>query len=185
MTEPQRPNETGGSAAAGREGDVVASPAACPGCGVQLDAPASIAPPHEGTSPGCWALYGDIIGREYGEWAHPPIHRLTSDAYAAQHPGIPSRQRIQSLGIHLVALHLSLERGVDLQRIGREVGRVVTDPWGFQWLEPPQAGSAMTLLDVRNAATLREHTSRVERWARSVWESWAEHHETIRRWAGR
>lgn len=158
---------------------------ACPGCGIELPDPGAGAPPHEGASPGCWAVYGDVLGREYGEWGDPPVHRLTNDTYAAQHPGTPNRQRIQSVGGHLVALYLWLERGVEPQRIARELGRAVADPSAFRWLEPPTPGTALTIGDVQGAASLREHTTRVERWARSVWESWSDHHEAIRRWAGR
>jgi hypothetical protein len=166
---------------------VTARPAAaspCPGCGAVIPDPGNVAPPHDGTSPGCWALYGDILAREYGEWSYPAIHRLTLDAYGAQHPGEPSPKSIQAMAVHLIALHLSLERSIPARRVPAEIGRLVVDPTVFRWLEPPPAAGQRTVLDVAGASTLREHQARVQWWARSVWEAWSDHHDVIRRWAG-
>jgi hypothetical protein len=44
--------------------------------------------------------------------------------------------------------------------------------------------SQMTILDVRHTTTFTEHEEAMKRWAESVWQAWALHHETIRRWAG-
>lgn len=159
--------------------------AACPGCGAEIPDPGGVTPPGETTSPGCWSAYGDVLAREYGEWGNPPIHRLMQDAYAVQHAGDASSQAVQSLGMHLISLHLSLERGIEAARIPRELGRAVADPSEFHWLEPPTVGNWLTILDVSGARDLRDHTSRVQRWAQSVWEAWSQHHETVRRWAGR
>lgn len=157
----------------------------CPGCG-GARGPGGAAPPHLGVSPGCWSVYGDVVGREYSEWGSPPIQRLTLDTYAAQHPNPEvSRRSAAATAGHLIGLHLWLERGIEGGRIAREIGRVVASPSDFRWLEPPPAGGALTILDVVDASGLKDHESRVERWARSVWESWSDHHEPIRRWAGR
>jgi hypothetical protein len=143
-----------------------------------------VAPPHAGSSPGCWAVYGDILAREYGEWSYPAIHRLTHDTYGAQHPGEPSRESAQTLAAHLISLHLSLERDIAPRRIPAEMGRLVVDPAVFRWLEPPPPVTQRTVLDVVGARNLREHRLRVDWWARSVWEGWSDHHDTIRSWAG-
>jgi Family of unknown function (DUF5946) len=37
-------------------------------------------------------------------------HRMTVDAYCAQHPGKPERRTIQSINVHLVGLFLTVER---------------------------------------------------------------------------
>lgn len=158
---------------------------ACPGCGAVFPGTGAEATPQLQASSGCWALYGDVLAREYGEWGFPAIHRLTVDTYGAQHPAPRSRRSIQATAGHLMGLHLWLERGVEPTRIARELGRVAVRPSEFHWLEPPPAGSALTIRDVEGAANLHDHTSRVERWARSVWESWSDHHETLRHWAGR
>ena len=73
----------------------------CAGCGALVPVTDGPTHPYIGASPGCWAIYGEVLAREYGEYAYPPVHRLTVDAYAAQHPGVPSRRSIQSVAIHL------------------------------------------------------------------------------------
>lgn len=159
--------------------------ATCPGCGLVDTVTGGAAPAHLGASPGCWSVYGDIVARENGEWGNPPVHRLTLDSYASQHPDPdPTRRSAAVAAAHLIGLHLRLERDVEGGRVGRELGRVVARPSDFHWLTPPPAGGALTVLDVVGATDLRDHEARVERWARSVWETWSDHHETIRRWAG-
>lgn len=157
----------------------------CPGCGAAIPHPGGVKQPTVGASPGCWAAYGDLVAREYGEWHNPPIHRLTVDAYAAQHPGEPSSRAILDVAAHLIALYFSIDRGIEAARVPREIGRGVADPSELRWLEPPTAAGWQTILDVQGARDLRDHTSRVQRWARTVWEAWSAHHDTVRRWAGR
>lgn len=168
-----------------RDAEGGAAGPACPGCGAVIPDPGGVTPPGSSTSPGCWSAYGDLLEREYGEWGNPPIHRLTQDTYLVQHAGDESEQALQSVALHLVSLHLSLDRGVEPSRIARELGRAVAAPSELHWLEPPNVGSWLTIMDVAGARDLREHTTRVQRWAQSVWEAWSPHHDTIRRWAGR
>jgi hypothetical protein len=158
---------------------------ACPGCGARVPDPGQGAPPLVGASPGCWAVYGDVLAREYGDWANPPVHRLTVDTYGAQHPGPESPRAARAMAGHLIGLHLWVERGVEPRRVARELGRSVADPSALHWLEPPDPEGQISILSVQGAPTIETHTARVERWARSVWEAWAGHHEIIRRWAGR
>src|SRR5204863_8366917 len=82
----------------------------CHGCGAIV--PDADGPTHAylGASAGCWAVYGEVLAREYGEYRYPSVHRLTVDTYSVQHPGTPSRRSIQSVAVHLVSLHLVLER---------------------------------------------------------------------------
>ena len=154
----------------------------CIGCDAPVSDIGGPTHPYIGASPGCWQVYGEVLAKEYGEYGYPPVHRLTVDAYAAQHPGTPSKQSIQSVAVHLIGLYAMFERGWDTARATRAIREAVARG-GFSWLDPPPPGP-LTIIDVRGAANLAEHTERVERWARSVWGSWAPHHETIRRWAG-
>ena len=62
------------------------------------------------SSAGCWAVYGEVLAREYSDPSFFEVHRLTVDAYAVQHPGAKDRQSIQSVGVHLIRLCLFLER---------------------------------------------------------------------------
>ncbi len=157
----------------------------CVGCGAVVpDVPG---PTHRylGASPGCWWAYGEVLESEYAQYSRfAPVHRLTVDAYAAQHPGTPSPQAIGSVGVHLVRLHLQLERGLPHDRANAAMldvsSRLKED---FVWLDPPASLGEVTVLDVLGAQDPDEHMGRVRGWAASVWEAWASHHETVRRWA--
>ena len=82
---------------------------ACPGCGLVLPALEEPAHPYLGASPACWAVYCDVLAREYGDPAYFRVHQFTVDTYAVQHPGMPERRSIQSVALHLIALCLVLE----------------------------------------------------------------------------
>jgi len=154
------------------------------GCGALVPDTDGPTHPYIGVSAGCWAIFGEILAREYGEFHYPDVHRLTVDAYAAQHPGISSRQSIQSLAVHLIGLYLTLDLGLDSTATRRAMGRLTEQPCSFVWLDPPARRGELTLLDVVQAHDLAEHERLVKHWARAVWQAWAVHQPTIRRWAG-
>lgn len=162
--------------------EIAASVIPCIGCGALV--PDSSGPTHAyiGASPGCWAIYGEILAREYGEFRYPPVHRLTVDAYAAQHPGTPSRRSIQSVAVHLIGLYLALELGFEAPKVTQVMGRLLKDPGIYVWLDPPARMGDITVLDVVRARDLAEHERLVNQWAQAVWQAWAVHHSTIRRW---
>jgi hypothetical protein len=139
--------------------------------------------PYIGASSGCWAVYGTVLAREYGEWRLPAVHRLTVDTYSVQHPGIPSRRSIQSVAGHLISLFVVLELGFPPAQATQVIRRAVQRSEQFGWLEPPQLRGALTIVDVANADTLARHEQVVQRWARVVWQTWQSHHSTIRHWA--
>lgn len=137
-------------------------------------------------SAGCWAVYGEVLASEFGDAGFYAVHGLTVDAYALQHPGRPSPQTIQSAAVHLISLHLILTRGDDAAR-SAAVRRRTKDRLAsrFQWLEPPGPPGDVRVADVVGATDAAQHRARVERWAASVWEAWADHHETVRGWIER
>ncbi len=71
------------------------------GCGARVPDIAGPVHRYMESLPGCWAAYGEIIAREYGDIAFATAHSLTVDSYAIQHPGQPSPQSVQSVGLHL------------------------------------------------------------------------------------
>ena len=85
----------------------------CPGCRLLLPEGEGATHPYIGSSPACWALFGDILAREYSDPAYFRRHQLTVDTYAVQHPGRPERRSVQSVALHLVTLCLILEDGAD------------------------------------------------------------------------
>jgi hypothetical protein len=98
------------------------------------------------SSPGCWALYGEILARDYSEYNYPPVHRLVVDAYAVQHPGKQIRQAIQSVAVHLIGLYLSLEKGMDAKQVTQAIGRATQFSGRFIWLDPPKGWGSSPLL---------------------------------------
>ena len=153
---------------------------ACVGCGAIV--PDVDGPTHRyiGALPGCWAIFGEVLAREYTHARYGRAHRLTVDSYTAQHPGTPSPQSIQSVAVHLMSLHLVLDRGYDHARATRAMQEATTRKGAYRWLEPPPSLGPVTVLDVVGVDDPPEYARQVERWARSVWSAWAPHHGTIR-----
>ena len=155
----------------------------CDGCGGRF--PAIEGPTHRymHSSPGCWAIYGEVLAREYSDPAYRTVHRLTVDAYAAQHPGKPSPQSIRSVGFHLARLRLILECDLDMRLANEAMLAVSEGKAHFVWLAPPSVRGLFTIADVHGATTVERHVQLVREWAASVWAAWSSHHEIIRRWS--
>ena len=147
--------------------------------------PASAGPVHRyvESSPGCWAVYGEVLAREYGDAAYFLVHRLTVDAYATQHPGQPSPRSIQSVAIHLVSLCLTFEHHLPAELATAAMQAAAKGKAAFRWLEPPLVRGRITAADVHRAGSVKEHSQTVWTWAEDVWAAWSAHHGTIRAWA--
>ena len=134
------------------------------------------------SSPGCWAIFGEVLTREYSDYAYAAHHRLTVDAYAVQHPGKPSPQTIASVAVHLARLCLVLERGVPIDYATRVMQKLTKHKSMFFWLEPPSHMGPLTVLDVWEAEDAVSHIKAVSDWASSAWSAWEKHHDQIRKW---
>lgn len=156
----------------------------CVGCGGIF--PVMEGPTHRymTSAPGCWDTFGNVVGREFSGWWIGEVHRLVVDSYAVQHPGDGSPQAVQSVGLHLVALHLTLEKGVPNQAVTRALQLGAGGAVAYRPLAPPASPAWMTVLDVVAATSLQEHEALARAWAASVWEAHAPHHDTVREWAG-
>jgi hypothetical protein len=157
---------------------------ACPGCGLVLPVREGSTHAYVGSSPACWALYGEVLAREYNDASYRRVHQLTVDTYAVQHPGVSERRAIQSVAVHLMTLCLVLEDGVDPREGPALHKRFVKRPF-FDWLEPPRPNGRLTIADVLEARTAPDHERKVGEWARDVWAAWAPHHATVRAWLDR
>ena len=113
------------------------------------------------------------------------IHRLTVDAYAAQHPGKPERRAIQSVWVHLAGLHLVLDRGLAHGFARRVLGALAADSETLDWLTPPADLGAVTVADVARAPDDVAHAVEVRRWAEAVWRAWRPHHPAVVALTGR
>ena len=130
-------------------------------------------------SPGCWAAYTGLLGSSLAGMDLPSPHgSLTFDAYAVQHPGTPNPQATQSVWVHLIALHLVLERGwpaaqlVRIRRLGAEA------PHTWSWLVPPPSMGAVTAIDVATASRT-DAAEAVRGWVEGSWAAWAMHHRLV------
>lgn len=134
------------------------------------------------SSPGCWAIYGEVLAREYSNPEYFEVHRLTVDAYAVQHPGSTDRQSVQSVGVHLIRLCLFLEHGLTAKNANDAMLEAGEKKSTFTWLKPPGSMGEITAADVFKAGSVEEHKALVRAWAESAWHAWSMHHDTIRSW---
>jgi hypothetical protein len=92
----------------------------------------------------------------------------------------------RSVAVHLVGLSLQMERDLrpeELYAAHKKMTSVAKEgKEDILWMEPPASLGELTILYVLEAKGPDEHGERVHEWARSVWEAWAPHHETVRRW---
>jgi hypothetical protein len=155
----------------------------CCGCGVDFGDEAGPIHRYILSSPGCWAAYGRLLTREYEDQAYWPMHRMTVDAYAVQHPGEDTPQSRASVGLHLSRLCLSLERGWPIGRVNEATpGISARQKDRYPWLTPPAARGGLSVAEVLRATDPEEHRVLVAQWARAVWNAWSRHHEMVRGW---
>jgi hypothetical protein len=156
---------------------------ACPGCGARyLPQVLDETHPYIGASPACWAAFGEVLAREFGDITFGRVHRQTVDVYAVQHPGTDDRRQRQSVALHLVGLCHWLEHDVEFERLNAITQRLANEDRAWPWFTPPP-GYPMTVADLLVARDGAEHVRLVRRWAETTWEAWAAHHGTVREWA--
>ena len=114
------------------------------------------------------------------------IHQHVVDAWAAQHADADSKPI--SVAFALVGLFLHLEKGLT----GREVQRA-----HMQLAQPNKQGAGrrnwprFQIPEGRRAGTVadvvlkpeEQRKDAIDSWCRSVWQSWSDSHEQVRRWA--
>lgn len=160
----------------------------CPGCGARL--PRSDGPTHRyiGASAACWAIFTALNNAGEPPLAPSPTNALIADAYAAQHPGTPLPQAIQSVAVHLLTLQGVLERGVSVEQALWLRQRVLNERSGmrqgrFQWLAAPDFAGTPTVADIVQAPTPRSRTEQAARYVQAVWKAWSQAHgKVLRAW---
>src|SRR5215211_597286 len=159
---------------------VAGTRSACPGCGVLLPEAEGAAHPYLACSPACWALYGEVLAREYGDRAYFRVHQLTVDTYAVQHPGRPERRSIQSTALHLITLCLVVHGGADPADGPKLHKRLAKRP-GFDWLDPPRLIGRLTVADVHRARSADSNAAvSTGRWRQLVEDRQVELPESLR-----
>jgi hypothetical protein len=152
----------------------------CPGCGAEF-APTYAAYDRKfNASAECWTAFEAVIAVEFQSAAlFGQVHQLTVDAYATQHAG--GRHPDKSVCVHLVGLHLVIERGVKPPDVPARLQRLASDTTQWPHFEQPADAGAFTIQHVLEAhGESAEHARRVREWAAAVWESWRGEHERIR-----
>ena len=152
----------------------------CPNCKAIVPNVEGPTHPYFGSNAGCWKIYGEILEREYRDPRYMVVHRLTVDAYAAQHPGRNEPRSVQSVNIHLAGLYFVLVKKLPFNYATKYIGKLAdAKKHGFEWLVPPSDLGELTVLQVYSAGTVEEHSKKIMDWAECVWQAWQIHHRKI------
>ena len=153
----------------------------CPQCGAavpDIDGPVHAYVP---SAPGCWATFGALRADEVLRFPGSEANNLVVDAYMAQHPGDGTDRRDrQSVFVHLVSLCAVVERQASPSSSPVVLRAVLARRTTFPVLRRAHGPGDLTVMNVTDAASVEDHDARVRAWAVSVWESWRDHHSTIR-----
>lgn len=152
----------------------------CVGCGAVVEKIDGPSHKYMTSAPGCWARYGDLLGVLAIDPGATATRVLCVDAYAAQHPGSPGPQAIQSVAVHLLNMYgyLVRKRPVAIpQALGLNEHK-----GAFHWLTPPSFASSRTVFDVPFDAQPADIAIAARAWGESVWEAWSAHHAQIAEW---
>jgi hypothetical protein len=129
------------------------------------------------TSPECWAVYTEVLAAEYSNaLLFGQVHQLTVDSYAVQHAGGPHPDK--SVDVHLVGLHLVLERGVRPTEVPPLLQQLASRVQAWPHF-PPATHQTMTVFDVALAGSVEDHIRLVRQWATGLWNAWSAHHSAV------
>lgn len=137
--------------------------------------------PYVGASSACWTRFAEI-NASLPRAGAGPLQRLVTDAYMVQHPGVPERRAIQSVGLHLVALCLVLEHGFGVDRLSATLAGLLARPPAWRWLEPPVPNGTSTVGDAWAAAGRGEVAAGIDGYVRGVWAAWSAWHPVVDGW---
>lgn len=147
-----------------------------------MDLPAvdGLTDPYGGASASCWAMFGEVCARDYGEYDYPAVHRSIVDAYMVQHPGFGTPAGRRSVAVHLVGLYCTFEERLPVKEIIRALAGLFPDKRDIPPFAPVPNLREVTIASVHAASNKLEHSERAMHWARSVWQAWAPHHPRVR-----
>ena len=150
----------------------------CPSCRLEMPRGELAYDGYFHCSSECWSVCTGVIGAEFENMVlFGQVHQLTVDAYAVQHAG--GSHPDKSVDVHLVGLHLQLERGVRSPDVAPRLQSLVGGVATWPHFAPPARHGELTILDVALAGSPLEHAKRVRAWAQDVWNTWGPHHEAI------
>ena len=150
----------------------------CPGCGLEMPLSQRVYDRKFHASAECWSVFEEVLAAEFqNSVLFGQAHQLTVDAYAVQHAG--GNHPDKSVCVHLVGLHLVLERSVAPVDVPRRLQRLASRAT-WPHLEPPEEQACLTVCDVALADSPQTHALRVREWATQVWQAWSAHHDIAR-----
>ena len=146
----------------------------CPGCGLKQSPGAGVYDGYYRTSPECWLVYTEVLGREFSDVIlFSQVHQLTVDTYALQHAGGDHKDK--SVCVHLVGLHLVFERGIAPRDVVPRIHALANRKPAWPHFEPPAEVGPLTVGEIAAG----DHEARVREWAAQVWAAWAPHHAAV------
>jgi len=152
----------------------------CFSCGGRHTKTSGPTHPYMLSSRSCWASYGQILEKEYSDARYWKNHQLNVDAYAVQHPGDNCARSVQSVALHLISMYFIFEKQLPQNQVPRISSQA--SEFTFKFLEPADSFGYITVGDVLASEDHVEHNMIVQRWAKSSFDAWEKHHETIKDW---
>lgn len=154
----------------------------CFGCLETFPPMKSSTPPHPyiGASTACWAVYGDLLAKEFSDPEYFKVHRTTVDAYAAQHIGNQEDRRArQSANVHLIALYLAFAQKADKTTVLTFIRKATVVKQDWPPLLQRKNPHWLTVQDIVKADNPSSHARLVPQWGQSVWEAYGDCHEEV------
>jgi hypothetical protein len=151
----------------------------CPGCGVQLPDRHIDVPDRFSASGECFCAFSDLQCYTVAKRDPAFIHQHAVDAYEAQHAGGPTRNITVAFG--LIGLYLALEKGYTGRQVQQAHRRIAPVRKDWPRMEPPYQPASLTVMDVLTGRTDEEKDALIRKWMASVWESWGDRQEWVRK----
>jgi hypothetical protein len=152
----------------------------CPECNATIPEIEGVTHAYLPAPPGCWARFNEVLAKEFSQPEYFKAHRLTVDAYCAQHASGNDRRQVQSVVVHLVALYLNFEMRYSNERIAQVMDVIIRQhKHQFPKLSKPSFMDTLNIAHVVAATSAAEHYALAENWARDVWQAWNSEHDRI------
>jgi Family of unknown function (DUF5946) len=144
--------------------------AKCSGCGLLT----------AGGKVGCRAIFDELLAREWNDPTSYRCHRMFVDAYCLQHPD-EFCASAKSFAAHLTGLCAAVEHKSH-PSVLKAVNRWLSSGPGITKPQLPAFRGALTIAEVQAEQDLFPIAQAVDRWARTTWQAYAEHHGQARAW---
>jgi hypothetical protein len=133
-----------------------------------------------GAIPECWQIYTEILSKEFSDPEYFKVHRITVDAYCAQHIGNQDDRRArQSANVHLIALYLTFEKKVTGEEVLKFLQKATKIKRDWPSLLQRSHPQWLTINDIIKAKDAPAHCDRVRRWGQCVWDAYDDCHNDL------